>query len=510
MKSKIYFSALMMMFSLTSFGQKGIEAINGFKYAYVNMLTYENNRYDIFGITNFLRNELTKKGFIVLDYNRNTWSQEAKLNPCLIGTWIPSHSGGGIPNSANGGFIIKNCKGEIVYENSTLASHFGYYYDKNAPYAVEKAFKPIRDFDYKFTESLTPKIDYPEVETTEETEESIKKYLTSNKLDPIEGIYKSYKSNGLSYYKIGIIKANDKYKAIIIECDLPQWKRGEVKAIFEHSSMKGLYSTEWYRGDKKSYETFANMDNEAILTIEFENKNGEKTQDKFIKMFPPATGDITYKKDNSKASGSGFFLSSTGVVATNAHVIANASKIEIVISNEIGTFTYKTKILLSDNKNDVALLQIDDSTFKGLSSIPYGLSEKGEVGEKVFTIGYPLNDVMGTNYKLTDGIISSKSGIEDDVRYYQISVPLQPGNSGGPLFNKDGIVIGITSSKLNSKAVGTDIQNVNYAIKASYLLNLYNMLPNPSKIETTSQVANKQLQDQVKVLKNYVCLIKVY
>ena len=65
---------------------------------------------------------------------------------------------------------------------------------------------------------------------------------------------------------------------------------------------------------------------------------------------------------------------------------------------------------------------------------------------------------------------------------------------------------GITSSKLNSKAVGTELQNVNYAIKASYLLDLYNMLPNPAKIETTSQVANKQLQDQVKVLKNYVCL----
>ena len=105
--------------------------------------------------------------------------------------------------------------------------------------------------------------------------------------------------------------------------------------------------------------------------------------------------------------------------------------------------------------------------------------------EKVFTIGYPLNDVMGSNYKVTDGIISSKSGIEDDVRYYQISVPLQPGNSGGPLFNKDGNIIGITSARLNSQAVGTQVENVNYAIKSSYLLNLYNMLPNSIKIYKT-------------------------
>jgi S1-C subfamily serine protease len=117
---------------------------------------------------------------------------------------------------------------------------------------------------------------------------------------------------------------------------------------------------------------------------------------------------------------------------------------------------------------------------------------------------------MGSNYKVTDGIISSKSGIADDVRYYQISVPIQPGNSGGPLFNKEGNVIGITSARLNSKAVGTQVENVNYAIKSSYLLNLYNMLPSPTKISSTSQVASKELQDQVKVLKNYVCLIKVF
>jgi len=121
-----------------------------------------------------------------------------------------------------------------------------------------------------------------------------------------------------------------------------------------------------------------------------------------------------------------------------------------------------------------------------------------------------LNDIMGSNYKVTDGIISSKSGIGDDVRYYQITVPLQPGNSGGPLFNKEGNIIGLTSARLNSEAVGTQVENVNYAIKVSYLLNLYNMVPNASKLTSNSEVATKQLQDQIKVLKNYVCLIKIF
>ena len=161
-------------------------------------------------------------------------------------------------------------------------------------------------------------------------------------------------------------------------------------------------------------------------------------------------------------------------------------------------------------KNDVALIQIDDSTFKGLSTLPYSLTEKTEVGEKVVTIGYPLNDIMGSNYKVTDEIISSKSGIADDVRYFQISVPIQPGNSGGSLFNKDGNIIGITSAKLNSKAVGTLVENVNYAIKISYLLNLYNMLPIANHIANSSQLSGKELQEQIKTLKNYVCLIKIY
>jgi S1-C subfamily serine protease len=113
---------------------------------------------------------------------------------------------------------------------------------------------------------------------------------------------------------------------------------------------------------------------------------------------------------------------------------------------------------------------------------------------------------MGENCKVTDGIISSISGIEDDKRYFQISVPIQPGNSGGPLFNKDGNIIGITSATLNSKTLNINTQNVNYAVKAFYLLNIDKEIYLPP----TSALCNKKLEEQVQILKNYVCLIKVY
>ncbi len=497
--------------TINLFGQKNVEVLNGFKYAFVGILTYENNGIDIFGGSNYLKNELTKKGFIVLDNNANNWPIEAKSNICLVGNWEPNHSGGGIANSAKGGFVVKNCKNEIVYENFSTASHVGYYYEQNVRLSFEKAFKPISSLKYNFNESLTTKIQYPTVETTVETEETIKKYLDNNKLNSIEGIYKSYQSDKMGFYKFGIIKFGEKYKAILLESTLQQWKLGDVKAYFEPSSMKGFYSVKWSMANKTSVETFASMENDAILTIEFTNaNNNQKTQDKFIKMYPSSTSDFPIKSDNSKASGSGFFISANGIVATNAHVIEDANRIELVVANELGTFTYKAKVLLKDIKNDVALIQIDDAAFKGLTSLPYSLTEKTDVGEKVFTIGYPLNDVMGTNYKVTDGIISSKSGIADDVRYFQISVPIQPGNSGGPLFNKEGNIIGITSAKLNSKAVGTLVENVNYAIKITYLINLYNMLPSSSQLPNTPSLAGKELQEQIKTLKNYVCLIKIY
>ena len=493
----------LLLFIAVTYGQ----TLDGYKYVYVETLTYENGRTDIWGISNTLRTYFSNKGFIVLTESSEQ-PEEIEQDPCLLLSCFIDHTN--ITVGTNEVTIsLKNCKRETVHSNTGSAMAKTVQDDFNK--ATKIAFSQIKNMSYSFNPSRTPRIEYPKVEQTNETEQTIRTYLTSNKLDALEGIYKSYQTDQMNYYKIGIINKGNQYKAIIIESDLKQWKVGEVKAVFEQSSMKAFYSVKWYMGNKTSLETFANMDNEALLSIEFKDpKTGEKRQDKFIKMFPALTSDVTFKKDNSKSSGSGFFLTIDGVLATNAHVVEGASSIEVTVTNEVGTFTYRAKVILVDGNNDVALLQIDDEKFKGLSQIPYGILENSDVGAKVFTIGYPLNDVMGINYKVTDGIISSKSGIADDVRYYQISVPLQPGNSGGPLFNKEGNVIGITSSRLNGQAVGTQIENVNYAIKSSYLLNLYTMLPNSVKLSSTSQVSTKEFQEQIKILKNYVLLIKIF
>lgn len=480
--------------------------LNGYKYVYVQTLTYQNGRTDIWGISSKLRTAFSKKGFVVLTESSQP-NQEIKNNPCLVLRCFIGHTN--VVTGINKVTItLKNYKNQVVHTNTGGAMGFSVQDDFNK--ATRRAFNKIKRMPYCFTPESTPKIEYPEVEKTTENEETLKNYFAENKLNNIEGIYKSYQAENLPYYKIGIKSRDGKYIAIIIEAEQNNiWKAGEVKAIFEPSSMNGFYSVKWYMGNKTSYETFAMMENEAILSIEFKNpQTGEKRTDKFIKMYPPAEGEISFNKVQ-KSSGSGFFLTSNGIIATNAHVVENAETLKVQLSNEIGNFEYSAKVLLLDNKNDVALIKIDDEKFNGMSEIPYSIVSKAEIGEKAFTIGYPLNDVMGTNYKVTDGIVSSVSGIGDDMRYYQISVPLQPGNSGGPLFNNSGNVIGITSARLNSKAVGTEVENVNYAIKISYLLNLYNMLPNSEKLKTAPSQSTKELQDQVKILRNYVCLIKV-
>ena len=133
-------------------------------------------------------------------------------------------------------------------------------------------------------------------------------------------------------------------------------------------------------------------------------------------------------------------------------------------------------------------------------------------GTTVFTIGYPFSGTLGEKSKLTEGIINSVYGIGDDPRFYQISVPIQPGNSGGPLINMKGEVIGVVTSTLDAIKVfefsGTLPQNVNYGIKIQYAKLLLETLPlkkafnfSPPKGKTLAELAS-QLQKSVMIIES--------
>lgn len=166
-------------------------------------------------------------------------------------------------------------------------------------------------------------------------------------------------------------------------------------------------------------------------------------------------------------TGSGFFITSDGYFVTNNHVIEGASGVTL---RDTKGKTYPARIVRIDKANDLAILKAEGTFIP----IPVANSQIARSGDRVITVGFPHIDVQGMEPKVTDGIINSLSGIGDDPRLFQISVPVQSGNSGGPLVNQDGNVVGIVVSKLSAvkllKETGDLPQNVNYAVKSNYLV----------------------------------------
>lgn len=227
----------------------------------------------------------------------------------------------------------------------------------------------------------------------------------------------------------------------------------------------------------------------------------------FIKTYP--TEDLYRRANQEKQeiknepnewTGTGFAIG-TGYLVTNYHVVENAKSIKIQGVKGYFGASLNASVVSTDKKNDLAIIKINDSQFNGFGTIPYKVKTTiSDVGEDIFVLGYPLTTTMGDEIKLTTGVISSKTGFQGDMSLYQVSAPVQPGNSGGPLFDSKGNVIGIVSAK----HVGAE--NVGYAIKATYLNNLIESsigitLPANNTISVLS------LSEKVKRVKNFVFLI---
>ena len=144
---------------------------------------------------------------------------------------------------------------------------------------------------------------------------------------------------------------------------------------------------------------------------------------------------------------------------------------------------------------------------RSYQTIPYNFkTTTSDVGTNVFALGYPMAlTIMGSEIKFTDGKISSKTGFKGNISTYQTTTPIQPGNSGGPLFDFDGNLIGI-----NSAILSPDIaDNVSYSIKSNYLKNLIEVLPNTFQLPTDQNIINYSLTEKIKILSEYVVLIKI-
>jgi serine protease Do len=193
----------------------------------------------------------------------------------------------------------------------------------------------------------------------------------------------------------------------------------------------------------------------------------------------------------------GFLLDGNGYIITNAHVVTDARN--IIVENKKGE-QFFSKALYVNKITDLAILKIYDTSFKKVINLPYTFPKSStELGEHIFTLGYPREEIV-----YGEGYLSAKSGYFGDTTSYQISISVNPGNSGGPVINKNGEIIGIISSK------ETNADGVVFAIKSKNIYNALKELKGNESIKMPSVNSLRGLDrvQQIQKLEDFVYMVK--
>lgn len=206
---------------------------------------------------------------------------------------------------------------------------------------------------------------------------------------------------------------------------------------------------------------------------------------------------------NVKSGGTSFMIDAKGYLVTNAHVIGEFKN--VVVQNSKGQ-ELRARIIQIDPLRDLAILKIEDVDFKPLGSLPYGFKKAGaELGEQIFTLGFPRDEIV-----YGEGYMSAKTGFNGDTLACQIAVAANPGNSGGPVINKNGEVVGILSTRQ------VQAEGVVFAVKTK---NIYTALEDLKhndtsyhnlKIISGSTIKGLDRVQQIKKIQDYVFMVKIY
>jgi len=244
--------------------------------------------------------------------------------------------------------------------------------------------------------------------------------------------------------------------------------------------------------------------NEKVIQLSHQFNNAIKTQNNLIlDIRNSAHTSVPNKVANqARYGGTGFAISTNGYILTNLHVINGADS--LYVQNSKGE-SFKVKAVYTDSQYDMAILKISDKNFSDLSSLPYTIKKNSSsIGENVYTLGYPKDDAV-----LGEGYVSSKNGFVGDTTQYQVAISVNPGNSGGPLLDNNGNLVGVISGKPDQT------EGAAFAIKSKYILEAMRAIPQDSlgkKLVSNkkSLLSGLKRTKQIEKLQDYVFMIKVY
>jgi len=300
----------------------------------------------------------------------------------------------------------------------------------------------------------------------------------------IEGLWAATDESG---YRLGIVSVDEEreFVAVVLESPLYYfWQPGMVKGRFTTAVDGRTFSVMWRDANRVESTGLARL-TDATLTVSV----GREALT-FLKLGPSTTGAPpaidggrgpgSAPRAEAVRSGTAFLVSPNGFLLTANHVIADAESIEVACGGQ----PVRAAIARSSSAStDLAVLEVpglETERFLSLSQ------ETPSLGARVFTVGFPLVNLLGEDPKYTDGTVSALSGPGGDASFLQISVPVQPGNSGGPLVNEEGAVVGVViataSAPMFFQVSGTIPQNINWAVKGLVAAALFNL---PTGVQLT-------------------------